>query len=313
MKTLYKVILVLALSLGSFATYAQQSPMYTHYMYNTLTINPAYAGSRDAITLTALHRSQWVGFSGSPIIQTLTLHAPLRNEHIGLGLSVVNDKIGPTNNTSVFADFAYIMKLNAKSKLALGISAGINIFQANLSNLELDQQTDPVFMNNINHRITPNFGFGAYYYRERFYVGVSAPGLLQNHYSAIKLADGSSMIGKEKRHYFLIAGTLIPISANVEFKPTTLIKVAPAAPIQADITAAFVFNKKFLVGGMFRTGDAFGLLVGLDITEQFHLGYSFDWSYGVKTSQYNYGSHELVLRYDFLCAGKKQIHSPRNF
>jgi type IX secretion system PorP/SprF family membrane protein len=313
MKTLNKAILVLVLSLGSLTLNAQQAPMYTHYMYNTLSINPAYAGSRDAITLTALHRSQWVGFSGAPMIQTLTLHAPLRNQHIGLGLSVINDKIGPTNNTSVFADFAYIMKLNEKTKLALGVSAGMNIFQADLSNLELDQQTDPVFINNINHRITPNFGVGAYLYRERFYAGVSVPNLLQNSYSVINLPDGSNLIGKEKRHYFLIAGAMFKVSPNVEFKPTTLIKVAPAAPIQADLTASFVFMDKFLVGAMFRTGDAFGALVGLDITEQFHMGYSFDWSYGVKTSRYNYGSHELVLRYDFLCPGKKQIHSPRNF
>ncbi len=313
MKTLNISILAIGLTLVSLTLNAQQAPMYTHYMYNTLSINPAYAGSRDALTVTALHRSQWVGFSGAPIIQTLTMHAPLRNEHIGLGLSVINDKVGPTNNTSIYADFAYIMKLTEKAKLALGVSAGMSIFQANLSTLELDQQTDPVFINNINHRITPNFGFGAYYYRERFYAGVSAPNLLQNSYSVIKLADGTSLIGKEKRHYFLIAGGLINLSPNVAFKPSTLIKVAPAAPIQADVTASFVFAKKFLIGAMFRTGDAFGVLAGLDITEQFHLGYSFDWSYGVKTSQYNYGSHELVLRYDFLCSEKKQIHSPRNF
>src|SRR3954468_23378393 len=112
MKTLKKITAVLVLSSGSLILSAQQAPMYTHYMYNTLVINPGYAGSRDALTVTALHRSQWSDFKGSPSTQTLTMHAPMRNQHIGLGLSVMNDKIGPTNNTSIKADFAYIMQIS---------------------------------------------------------------------------------------------------------------------------------------------------------------------------------------------------------
>lgn len=313
MKTLKKIAIGLVLTSGSLTIHAQQAPMYTHYMYNTLSVNPGYAGSRDALTVTALHRSQWVDFKGAPLTQTLTLHAPLKNEHIGLGLSVLNDKIGPNNNTSVMADFAYIMRLSPKSKLALGLSAGANIWQANLSTLELDQQSDPVFQNNIQNHATPNFGVGAYYSRERFYAGISAPNLLQNNYSVVPVEDGTILTGKEQRHFFLIAGTLLKITDNLDFKPTTLIKVTPAAPIQADITASFVIMKKLLVGAMYRSGDAVGALVGFDITDQFHIGYSFDWSYGLQTSKYNKGSHEIVLRYDFLIFDKKQIHSPRNF
>lgn len=313
MKTLKKIAIGLVLTSASLTIHAQQAPMYTHYMYNTLSVNPGYAGSRDALTVTALHRSQWVDFKGAPLTQTLTLHAPLKNEHIGLGLSVLNDKIGPNNNTSVMADFAYIMRLSPKSKLALGLSAGANIWQANLSTLELDQQSDPVFQNNIQNHATPNFGVGAYYSRERFYAGISAPNLLQNNYSVVPTEDGTILTGKEQRHFFLIAGTLLKLTDNLDFKPTTLIKVTPAAPIQADITASFVIMKKLLVGAMYRSGDAVGALVGFDITDQFHIGYSFDWSYGLQTSKYNKGSHEIVLRYDFLIFDKKQIHSPRNF
>lgn len=313
MKTIKKITFAVALTLGSLASQAQQAPMYTHYMYNTLAINPAYAGSRDALTVTGLNRMQWVNFKGAPMTQTVTMHAPLRNEHIGIGLAVLNDKIGPINNTSVTVDFAYIMKLNEKSKLALGLSATANMMQAGLSSLQLDQQTDPIFQNNINNQITPNFGFGAYYSRERFYAGISVPGLLQNNYSSVTLANGSASTGKEQQHYFFIAGTMINITDNFAFKPTTLIKVTPAAPAQADFTASFVIMKKFLIGAMFRTGDAVGGLVGFDITNQFHIGYSYDWSYGLQTSRYNQGSHEIVLRYDFIFASKKQIHSPRYF
>jgi len=312
MKTLNKITAVLALTTIGFGANAQQAPMYTHYMYNTLSVNPAYAGSRDALTITALHRSQWVDFKGAPVTQTLTAHTPL-GEHIGVGLSFSNDKIGPINNTSAFVDFAYIMKLNKKAKLSLGLSAGANIFQASLSSLNLDQQTDPVFTNNISNRTTPNFGFGAYYYMERFYLGVSAPNLLENNYSTITQADGTTLNGKEQRHYFLIAGTMIRLSDNLDLKPTALIKLTPAVPVQADVTASFIIMQKLLVGAMFRTGDAVGGLIGFDVTQQLHLGYSYDWSYGLKTAKYNKGSHEIVLRYDFISGSKKQIHSPRYF
>ncbi len=315
MKTRQQIIFifVFVMTLGCNSLIAQQLPMYTHYMYNTLVVNPAYAGSRDALTITALHRSQWVDFKGAPITQTLTIHSPLINEHVGLGLSILNDKIGPTNNTSLFGYYAYRLKLTDKSKLALGLSFGMNIFRANLNTLQLDQQSDPVFQNNIKNRITPNIGFGVYYSRERFYAGISVPYLLQNSYSEISQTNSITLKAKEQRHYFLIAGTLINLTHNLDFKPTALMKVTPGAPIQCDLTASFVIMKKFLIGAMYRSGDAFGGLVGLDISEQLHLGYSFDWSYGLKTVKYNQGSHEIVLRYDFIYSSKKQIHSPRNF
>jgi type IX secretion system PorP/SprF family membrane protein len=311
MKTL-KILLVFLLVSGSLIINAQQAPMYTHYMYNTLSVNPAYAGSREALTLTALHRSQWVGFTGAPVTQTFTAHSPLKNEHIGLGLSILNDKIGPTNNTSVFVDYAYIIKLNERSKLAFGLSAGVNIYNANLNTLQLDQQTDPSFQTNINNHATPNFGFGAYYSRERFYAGISVPNILQNSYLASSKNTTNSVTGTEQRHYFFIAGTMIKLSDNLEFKPTTLIKVTSGAPVQADLTASFIVVKKLLLGAMYRTGDSFGGLIGFDITEFLNLGYSYDWSYGLKTGTYNHGSHEIILRYDIVF-NKKQIHSPRNF
>ncbi len=313
MKPLNKITIVLIAALGSLTLLAQQDPMYTHYMDNTLVINPGYAGSRDALTVTALHRSQWVDFKGAPKTQTITMHAPLKNEHLGMGLAVLNDKIGPSNNTSVAVDFAYIMQMNKKSKLALGLSAGASIFQANLSSLNLDQQSDPTFQNNITNHITPNLGFGAYYYRERFYAGVSTPNLVQNSYSIINSANGTTLTAKEQRHYYLIAGTVINLTENLAFKPTTFIKVTTAAPLQVDLTGSFIIMKRLLLGAMFRSGDAFGALIGFNITDQLHLGYSYDWSYGLKTSKYNQGSHEILLRYDFIFSSKKQIHSPRYF
>lgn len=312
MKTL-KIIFALAASIGCLTTSAQQAPMYTHYMYNTLIVNPAYAGSRDALTITGINRSQWVNFKGAPVTQSVTMHTLLPNEHVGLGLSVLNDKIGPTNLTSLAFDYAYIIKLNERSKLAFGLSAGVNILQANLSDLELDVQNDPAFLNNIDNHVTPNVGFGAYYSRERFYAGLSTPNLLQYRYSDSDVVDGDVLTGMERRHFFMIAGAVFHLNEYLDFKPTTLVKMTVAAPMEVDLTASFIIMQKFLLGAMFRTGDAVGGLVGIDITDQFHVGYSYDWSYGLRTGMYNRGSHELVLRYDILFPNRKQIHSPRYF
>ncbi len=280
-------LILLILAFASFSLKAQQSPMYTHYMYNTLVVNPGYAGSRDALTVTGLHRSQWVNFDGAPMTQTLTFHTPLKSQPIGVGMSIFNDRIGPMNNTSIFGDFAYRLKLGEKSKLALGVSGGVNILQARLNSLWLDNQNDPTFQNNITNRVTPNFGVGAYYSRERLYLGVSVPQLLENDYSSISTLNGTSLVAKEQRHYFFIAGAVFNLSRNLAFKPTTLIKVTSAVPIQADVTASFIIAKKLLLGAMYRTGDAVGALIGFDISNQFHIGYSFDWSSGLRTVKYN--------------------------
>jgi len=312
MNTLYKISIGFVLTIGSLNIQAQQAPMYTHYMNNTLVVNPAYAGSRDALTVTAINRMQWVDFEGAPVTQSLTMHMPLSNEHMGIGLSVLNDKIGPTNTTSLVFDYAYRFNLTENSKMAFGLSVGVNLFQADLSALQLDVQNDPVFLNNINNHATPNIGFGAYYSRERFYAGFSIPNLLETSYSEIDQGNGKSLIGKEQRHYFFIAGALFHVGDNLDFKPTSFVKVTVGAPIEADLTASFIIQKRFLLGAMFRTGDAIGGLIGFDITDQLHLGYSYDWSFGLQTFRYNKGSHELVLRYDFLL-NNKQIYSPRYF
>lgn len=311
MKTLKKLVTVVILFCGA-NTFAQQDAMFTHYMYNTIAVNSGYAGSRDALTITALHRSQWVNFDGAPTTQTLTLHSPLLNGKLGLGLSVVNDRIGPVKNTAAYVDFAYILKTGEKGKLAFGLKGGINYMQAGLNTLSLDQQSDAAFQDNINSQLLPNFGFGIYYYRPKFYAGISTPKLLENNFKT-NTSSGGVNVGSEKRHYFLIAGTVFKLSNSIDLKPTTFVKVTMAAPVEADLTASFIFNKRLLVGGMFRTGDALGVLVGYNITEQFHVGYSFDWSYGLKTFKYNQGSHEIMLSYDFIFADKQKVRSPRYF
>ncbi len=307
-----KIYITLIIAFCSVAAIAQQDAMFTHYMFNTLSVNPAYAGSRDALTITGLHRSQWVGFDGAPTTQTITLHTPIFNKNMGVGLSVINDKIGPTNTTAFYGDYAYKLKIDEKSKLGLGLSVGLNIRQNNLINLSTDEAGDQSFAANQESDLLPNFGFGAYYYSDRYYVGASIPKLLENDYKSNEISGGLNL-ASEKRHYFLIAGTVFDINKDLKLKPTTLIKLTNGAPAQADITATFIVRDFVWGGVMYRTGDALGVLLGAYVNNQLTIGYSYDWSYGNRTIKYNAGSHELMLIYDLIYKNKEKIRSPRYF
>ena len=302
-KIIYIICLIFASNLN-----AQQEAMFTHYMYNTLWQNPAYAGSRDALTITGIHRSQWVNFTGAPTGQTLTMHSPIADGKLGLGLSVRNDKIGPTKSTSVAADLAYILRLDEKSRLSFGIKGLVDFYNNNLNTLKLDQTNDNNFSENISSTM-PNVGTGVYYFRDRFYAGFSIPKLFAN-----KLGSSSNATSVEQRHYYFIIGGVLNLSNTVKLKPTCFVKATKGAPIEADITGTFVFKNQFNAGIMYRTGDAVGILLGYNFNEQFYLGYSFDWSILNTTGKYNSGSHEVILRYDLIYPKLKgRIKSPRYF
>ena len=279
--------------------------MFTHYMYNTLWVNPAYAGTRDAFTITGIHRSQWSGYDGAPSDQTITMHSPFLNGKMGAGLSLLNDRIGPVKNTVIALDLDYQVRLTKKSRLSFGLKGMLSMYDSDLSALRLDNPDDEIFKENI-HRSSFNAGSGVYYFSERFYAGLSSPKLLQN-----SLAAGNGI--KEQRHYFFIAGAVIDLGKNVKLKPTCFIKITANAPVQSDITASFLLKEKFSLGAMYRTGDATGILAGYNVTEQFALGYSFDWSYSKALAKYKGISHEVMLRYDLVSKNKSRIKSPRFF
>lgn len=311
-KNMKKLALIVALIASSIGANAQQEAMFTHYSFNTLGVNPAYAGSRDALTVLALHRSQWVSFPGAPTTQTVTAHMPIANDKMGIGLSLLHDKIGPSRNVGVFVDFAYRLKVGDKGKLAFGIKGGTSLLSNDLAAISTTDVGDNSFASSITSQFLPNFGAGVYYQLPRFYVGLSTPRLLENDYAS-NTTSGS--VASEARHYFFIAGGMIDLTkdSKVQLKPTTYVKLTAGAPLEVDLTALFYFNQKFWAGPMFRSGDAVGVLAGLNITPQFALGYSFDWSFGNSTGKYNAGSHEIMLRYDFVFGNKGKILSPRYF
>ncbi len=304
-----KLVLTFVILIASLQLIGQQEAMFTHYSFNTLAVNPGYAGSRDALTVTGLHRSQWVNFDGAPTTNTVTLHTPIANEKIGLGLTLFNDRIGPTSSNAVFIDFAYKIPIGP-GKLAFGAKGGINRIGNDILGLSPIDEGDNFLGQNQVSQVLPNVGFGLYYSTRTFYAGLSTPRLLENNFKTNAVTQAN-----EQRHYYFIAGTVLSIAKkqNIKLRPTGLVKVTQAAPVEVDLTALFYFNDKFWAGPMFRTGDALGVLAGLNLTDQFAFGYSFDWSFVNKTATYNAGSHELMLRYDFIYNNAKKIRSPRYF
>ncbi len=289
--------------------FAQQEPMFTHYMENTLSVNPAYAGSRDALTFTLLHRSQWIGFQGAPVTQTFTLHTPVSSDKLGLGLAFVNDNIGAASNGSLYFDFAYRIKLKS-AHLAFGVSAGLNRYILDFSDGYIPDANDPQALN-YQSEFMPNFGAGVYYYSQKFYVGMSVPRIL-----TVNLLNSSieSNLLTQARHYYLIGGGIFDLGKNLKFFPTTLVKYTYSAVPELDATASFVFKDLVRAGAMVRSTGTMGVLLGLFLPRGFSVGYSFDWSTNNATGVYNAGSHELMLRYDWRFAKRNgAVVSPRMF
>lgn len=307
MKNLKFYIIAVILLTNIATSFAQQDPMFTQYMFNTLAVNPGYAGSRGALNVTGLLRNQWVGIDGAPKTQTFFAHTPIINKNMAVGLSVVNDKIGPINQTFIYGDYSYTIKVTDNSKLAFGLKGGVNIIKGNLTSVDLTEQNDQSFSSNIDYKPLPNFGFGLYYHSERWYVGLSTPKLLENKIEAS--VDYSKL--SEKRHYFLIGGFVVDISESVKFKPSILTKVTVGAPVSLDFTANFLFKDKIWLGAGHRLGDSFSALMQLQLNEQLRVGYAYDYTIS-KLTKYNYGSHEIMLSYDFIYR-KDKILSPRYF
>ncbi len=227
-----KLLLLVTLAAMGLRSNAQQDVQFTHYMYNTLSVNPAYAGTSGAMNASLLHRQQWIGFEGAPMTQTLLVNTPIVSENMGVGLSLVNDKIGPTRQTSISGAYAYHIKLSETTKLSLGLSASVNLIQANIATLKTDQGNDQSFAANPANKTAPNFGFGAYYHSDRWYAGISIPKLLET-----KIENpNSNKLTKLVRHYYIIGGYVFTINDNVKIKPSFLTKLTSNAPISVDLS-----------------------------------------------------------------------------
>lgn len=294
---------------------AQQDAQYTQYMYNTLSVNPAYAGSRGQLSFAGLYRSQWVGLDGAPETFTLNLHSPIQNSRLGYGISIVNDNIGDgvVQETYLDAVISYTIDVSMDAKLSFGLKAGGNMLSLDFNGLRnFDQEV--VNQNNIDNRFTPNFGLGIYYHTDKFYAGISAPNVLESEYFDNDNADnGVNFLSAERMNIYLITGYVFDLGADLQFKPALLTKAVGGAPLQVDLSASFLFANRFSFGAAYRWDAAVSGLVGFQVSEQIMLGLAYDReTTELGGTQFNDGSFEVFLRLELLKSFQRTI-SPRFF
>jgi len=299
-------VIVMFFSLG---VKAQQDPMYTQYMENIEILNPAYAGSKDVLSMMAVSRNQWVSMPGAPDTRSLSINSPINRSNMGLGLSILSDKIGVIKQNGLYADYSYKLNFSNGRVLALGLKGGINFYQAGLADLQTNDPNDPVFAQDINRSFLPNLGVGAFFSSNRYYLGLSAPKLIENKISANGFSTQN--VSRERIHLFFMAGYVFDVNRIVKFKPSIMARFVANSPVSFDLNSTFMFYDRLWVGAMYRLGDSFGGLFQLKVTNQIKIGYSYDLSIN-QLGAYNGGTHEIMVTYDFNL-GQGKIRSPRYF
>ena len=310
MKKLFLV--TLAIIAFSADLQAQQDPHYTQYMYNMSVMNPAYAGSKENLSMGLLYRKQWVEIEDAPTTGTFFGHAPV-GKNVGLGLSFISDKIGPVEENNVYGDFSYTLNLGGEHKLAFGLKMGLTFHNVGLYsdiNHTLPQQNDPAFSEDISNTYF-NLGSGFFYYTNKYYLGLSVPNMLKSKHLDIQRTGDELEFGSETSHYFLTGGYVFDINENVKFKPFFMLKSAFSAPTSLDLSTNFLFYEKFEVGGTYRLDDSFGAMVNYAISPSVRIGYAYDHIVSdLKVTTPS--SHEIILLFD-LNFPKKVSSSPRFF
>jgi len=296
----------IAILFASFLSFAQQDAQYTQYMYNTINVNPAYAGSRGALSIFALHRTQWVGLDGAPITNTLSVNTPFNNSKLGLGVSIVNDEIGPSTSNSISTDISYTIPVSETFKLSFGIKGTANLFSVDINKLNPSDQGDPQFQN-IDNDFSPNIGAGLYLHSDKAYLGFSVPNFIETD----TYNDNDVAIYKEKINYYLIGGYVFDLSPSLKFKPTFMTKLVEGSPLQVDLSGNFLFNEKFTLGLAYRWSASVSAMAGFQISDGFYVGYAYDFE-TTELDNYNSGSHEIFLRYEIFKKNNK-IVTPRFF
>lgn len=271
----------------------QQDPMYTQYMDNLLVVNPGYAGTQGDANLLVVARNQWVSFDGAPRTRTLSFNTPLKGDKVGLGFSVMTDRIGPLKQTGLYFDYSYSLETGFDYKLSFGLKGGVSFYRAALTELST-VDPDPIYERDIYKNFLPNFGVGAFLYSEDTYFGLSAPKLIENTISRDDYQ--TEYVNKEEIHLYFIAGKEFQLNENMQIKTHSMLRIVKDAPISFDITALFGLKEKFWFGGMLRFGDSYGFLGQVKPTQDILIGYSYDLNFS-GLNAFNNGTHEIMLNY----------------
>jgi type IX secretion system PorP/SprF family membrane protein len=284
-------------------------------MNQLLSINPAYAGAKGVTSASLIVREQWVTWPGNPKTQTLFVHSPINTE-MGVGASIVNDKIsitndkGIVNNIGIFFDYSYTITYPGEKYLSFGLKGGFSFYNAQLSNLFLGYNSayDPAF-ENIDFKFLPNAGVGVYFSSPKYYAGFSIPKMITNRISKSSVETGTAI--REELHAFFMGGYVFDVNRILKFKPYFMLRVTPNSPISADVTAQFVLVEKLWLGATYRVGNSFGAMLQVQVSQQLKIGYAYDLTTN-ELGSYNSGTHEILINYDF-SFGRGRVRSPRYF
>jgi type IX secretion system PorP/SprF family membrane protein len=303
------IFLVLGLLLLFNDITAQQDPQYTQYMYNMNVVNPAYAGSRGTLSLGLLARTQWTNVTGGPKTVTFSGDAPI-GRRVGIGLSVISDKIGPVQEQNLYVDVSYTINTSDEGRLAFGLKGGVTLQDIDLLSITLPQDpNDPLFEDNVNE-VYPNFGAGIYYYTDKFYVGLSVPNILKS--THFERSGGIITEASEEMHAFLTAGYVFGLSPTLKFKPSLMFKGVLGAPVSIDINANFLLYNRLELGVSYRVEDSLSALINFAVTPDFRIGFAYDHTISEFSNINPGGTYEAILLYD-IDFSKKNLKSPRFF
>ena len=334
MKNLLVLIIMVFVS---FQALGQQDPMFTKYMFNSLHYNPAYAGSHEHLSLALLHRTQWINFQGAPNTQTFTAHTPLRENRVGVGLSLLHDQIGVTRTSSANLSYAYRIPLSKKARLSVGIQGGMTNWRADWNKLELENTVDPAFDGDVQSKWLPNFGFGLYFQTKRSYTGLSSPHLIEHKLRESAGTVESALVAQQYRHYYFTVGGAIPIVGDdIIFKPSLLVKNVGIdsklrktedlrsinAPTEFDVDLSVLFMETLWVGAAFRSSiekfsndkssfDSGDIWASYNLRNGMRIGAAYDYTL-TEINKETPGSFEIMLGYEFDFKTNR-IETPRYF
>lgn len=291
-------LLLLMVSKG----FSQQDSQYTQYMYSANTINPAYAGVREVLSMTGAARNQWVGLDGAPETLAFSLNSPIGVKGVGMGLSVFSDHIGASSENNITADFSYSFNVSREAELSFGLKGGVNMFNLNVDELNIFNPDDELLYS--SNRTAPVVGLGVYLHTDNWYFGLSSPNVLETNY----FDEVAVSVATEKTHLYLLAGYVFELNPDLKFKPAILTKAVEGAPLAVDLSANFWFAETLSLGASYRLNAAVSGLAGFQVTDQLMIGYSYDYE-TTALSGFNQGSHEVVLRFELGTRARKQFQS----
>jgi len=286
-------LIVILLLLSAASLQAQQRPIQSLYMFDPLLLNPAYAGTQVQLSATAIYRNQWINLEGAPKTMTGTVHSGFLRNRLGLGLIFTDDQIGIHHDVSVYGAYAYRINLSKRTTLSMGLQGGFNNIKSDYNKLNLKNPGDPNLFG-VLQKVNPNVGAGLYLRHNSYFLSFSVPYMINN--TVFDFEDQTVGLSRQRRYYYLMAGTKVPLSEYIDFFPGVLMRFQDRAPYSMDLNGTMVLYKTVGLGLSYRNSDGFIGLFELQLNDNFHVGYSYDFT-ASDLNQFSAGTHEVMLNY----------------